>query len=113
MDSRERKVHRVNSRELLAIVRPLRDDGEPGQRRSVFKVVVHLGEHATREDALAAWPGEMNRLRQTGRESKADKLQASSTGYGRCVTVYLTVYVSLSALTAREECVYYSGLRSH
>jgi len=49
--------------------------GEPGQRRSVFKVVVHLGEHATREDALAAWPGEMNRLRQTGRESKADKLQ--------------------------------------
>ncbi len=28
--------------------------GEPGARRSVFKVLVHLGEHATPEAALKA-----------------------------------------------------------
>jgi hypothetical protein len=29
--------------------------GKPGSRRSRFKVLVHLGEHATPEAALAAW----------------------------------------------------------
>ena len=48
--------------------------GDKGKRRSVFKVDVHLGEHPTAEDALSAWPQEITRLRQIGRESKADKL---------------------------------------
>lgn len=50
--------------------------GEKGNRRSVFKVDAHLGEHPTAEDALAVWPQEIDQLRQIGRESKAEKLQA-------------------------------------
>ena len=49
--------------------------GPAGQRRSAFKVDVHLGEHATPEEALATWPQEVDHLRQMGRESKAEKLQ--------------------------------------
>lgn len=50
--------------------------GKPGERRSAFKVDVHLGEHASAEEALSAWPEEIRRLRKIGRENKADKLQA-------------------------------------
>ncbi len=50
--------------------------GEKGKRRSVFKVDVHLGEHATAEDALSVWPLEIEHLRQIGRDSKADKVEA-------------------------------------
>jgi hypothetical protein len=49
--------------------------GQPGNRRSVFKVDVHLGEHATADDALAAWPVEIARLESIGRVNKADKLR--------------------------------------
>ena len=48
--------------------------GEKGKRRSVFKVDVHLGEHASIEEALVAWPEDIHRLRAIGRESKAEKL---------------------------------------
>ncbi len=50
--------------------------GEQGKRRSVFKVDVHLGEHAAADEALAVWPQEVDQLRQIGRESKADKVEA-------------------------------------
>jgi hypothetical protein len=50
--------------------------GEKGKRRSVFKVDVHLGEHASVEEARAAWPKDIRRLRDVGRESKAEKLQS-------------------------------------
>lgn len=50
--------------------------GEKGKRRSVFKVDVHLVDHATADEALAAWPREVDRLQQIGRDSKADKLRA-------------------------------------
>jgi hypothetical protein len=49
--------------------------GPSGKRRSVFKVDVHLGEHATPNNALAAWPQEVDQLRQIGRENKAEKLE--------------------------------------
>ena len=49
--------------------------GQPGKRRSVFKVDVHLGEHATADEALTAWADDIRRLRAIGRESKANKLQ--------------------------------------
>ncbi len=49
--------------------------GPSGKRRSVFKVDVHLGEHATPEGALATWPQEVDHLLRIGRESKAEKLQ--------------------------------------
>ena len=49
--------------------------GDTGKRRSIFKVDVHLGEYPTVEDALTAWPGEIDHLRKIGRDSKANKLQ--------------------------------------
>jgi hypothetical protein len=45
--------------------------GKPGSRRSVFKVLVHLGEHATPETALQAWREDVERARYVGREKKA------------------------------------------
>jgi hypothetical protein len=50
--------------------------GDPGRRRSTFKVDMHLGEHASADEALSAWPGEIRRLREIGRENAADKLEA-------------------------------------
>ena len=41
----------------------------------MFKVDVHLGEHATPEEASATWPQEIAHLGQMGRESKAKMLQ--------------------------------------
>ena len=49
--------------------------GEPGKRRSVFKVDVHLGEHSTAGEALKAWADDVRQL-QTTRPRKADKLRA-------------------------------------
>jgi len=49
--------------------------GEPGKRRSVFKVDVHLGEHTTADEALEAWTEDVRQL-QTTRPRKADKLRA-------------------------------------
>lgn len=53
--------------------------GDPGSRRSVFKVDVHLGEYATADEALAEWPRQITRLREIGRESAADRLEAKLT----------------------------------
>ena len=53
--------------------------GEPGARRSAFKVDVHLGEYASAEEALSAWPEEVRRLREVGRETGADRLEAKLT----------------------------------
>jgi hypothetical protein len=49
--------------------------GQPGKRRSVFKVDVHLGEHPTADEALSAWTEDVRQL-ETTRPRKADKLQA-------------------------------------
>jgi hypothetical protein len=49
--------------------------GDPGKRRSVFKVDVHLGEHSTSEDALSAWSKEVGVL-ENGRPRQAEKLRA-------------------------------------
>ena len=46
------------------------EEGNPTQ-----EVLVHLGEHRTPEAALAAWPGEIEEHRRTGREEQAEKLQ--------------------------------------
>ncbi len=49
--------------------------GPPGVRRSVFKVLVHLGEHATPEAALAAWREDVERSRSVGREKTAARIE--------------------------------------
>jgi len=50
--------------------------GEPGSRRSVFKVLVHLGEHHTPEAALEAWREDVERARRVGREKTAARIEA-------------------------------------
>ncbi len=49
--------------------------GKPGKRRSAFRVEVHLGEYASADEALSEWPREIARLREIGRENKAETLQ--------------------------------------
>jgi hypothetical protein len=50
--------------------------GEPGARRSVFKVLVHLGDHQTPEAALEAWREDAVRARSVGREKTAARIEA-------------------------------------
>ena len=77
MKERQHKVRKVTSRGTPSYQLGHYDmRGEKGKRRSVFKVDVHLGEHATPEEALATWPREVDHLRRMGRESKAEKLEA-------------------------------------
>jgi hypothetical protein len=49
--------------------------GKPGARRSVFKVLVHLGDHQTPEAALSAWREDVERARRVGREKKAARIE--------------------------------------
>ena len=50
--------------------------GKPGARRSVFKVLVHLGDHATPEAAIAAWREDVERSRSVGRDKTAARIEA-------------------------------------
>jgi hypothetical protein len=50
--------------------------GKPGARRSVFKVLVHLGEHASPEAALEAWREDVERARSVGRDKTAARIEA-------------------------------------
>jgi hypothetical protein len=50
--------------------------GKPGARWSVFKVLVHLGEHATPEAALKAWREDAERARRVGRDKTAARIEA-------------------------------------
>jgi hypothetical protein len=50
--------------------------GKPGARRSVFKVLVHLGEHQTPEAALEAWREDVERARSVGRDKTAARIEA-------------------------------------
>ena len=54
------------------LVRSYRQEGKVRQ-----EVLVHLGRHEKPEDALAAWPAEVEHLRRIGREEQADKLEAN------------------------------------
>jgi hypothetical protein len=49
--------------------------GKPGARRSVFKVLVHLGEHETPEAALEAWREDVERARSIGRDKTAARFE--------------------------------------
>jgi len=50
--------------------------GEPGARRSRFKVLVHLGEHHTPEAALEAWREDVERARQDGGADRGEDTEA-------------------------------------
>jgi hypothetical protein len=49
--------------------------GKPGARRSVFRVLVHLGEHGTPEAALDAWREDVERARSVGRDKMAARIE--------------------------------------
>ncbi len=54
------------------LVRSYREEGKVKQQ-----VLVHLGTHERPEDALSAWPSEVEHLRKIGRDDQADKLEAN------------------------------------
>jgi hypothetical protein len=78
MDAKSRyKVRRVVSRGSPSYqLGHYEMTGKPGSRRSVFKVLVHLGEHAKPEAALEAWREDVERARRVGREKKAARIEA-------------------------------------
>jgi hypothetical protein len=76
MKERQHKVRKVTSRGTPSYqLGHYEMKGPAGKRRSVFKVDVHLGEHPTLEEALSTWSGEIDKLREVGRENKASKLE--------------------------------------
>jgi hypothetical protein len=77
MERRKYKVRRVVSRGTPSYqLGHYEMTGEPGARRSVFKVLVHLGEHATPEAALEAWREDVERARSVGRDKTAARIEA-------------------------------------
>jgi hypothetical protein len=77
MDAKSRyKVRRVVSRGTPSYqLGHYEMTGKPGSRRSVFRVLVHLGEHATPEAALEAWREDVERARSVGRDKTAARLE--------------------------------------
>jgi hypothetical protein len=77
MERRKYKVRRVVSRGSPSYqLGHYEMTGKPGARRSRFKVLVHLGEHATPEAALEAWREDVERARRVGREKTAARIEA-------------------------------------
>jgi hypothetical protein len=78
MDAQSRyKVRRVVSRGTPSYqLGHYEMTGEPGARRSRFKVLVHLGEHATPEAAFEAWREDVERARSVGRDKTAARIEA-------------------------------------
>ena len=78
MDSKTQyKVRRVVSRGTPAYqLGHYEMTGKPGARRSVFRVLVHLGEYETPEAALEAWREDVERARRVGRDKTAARSEA-------------------------------------
>jgi hypothetical protein len=77
MDAKSRyKVRRVVSRGTPSYqLGHYQMTGKPGARRSVFRVLVHLGEHGTPEAALDAWREDVERARSVGRDKTAARIE--------------------------------------
>jgi hypothetical protein len=76
MERRKYKIRRVVSRGSPSYqLGHYEMTGKPGARRSVFKVLVHLGEHQAPEAAIAAWREDVERARRVGREKTAARIE--------------------------------------
>ena len=64
------RIKRIDGREYYQLVESRRVDGKPRQ-----KVLMHLGDHATVDDALKRWPREVGGLRRRGNDDAADRLK--------------------------------------
>jgi hypothetical protein len=67
-----RKVMSRGRGPYVQLVRSYRHEGKVKQ-----EVLVHLGTHQRPQDALEAWPSEVEHLRAIGRDDQADKLEAN------------------------------------
>ena len=77
MERRKYKVRRVVSRGSPSYqLGHYEMTGKPGARRSVFKVLVHLGEHETPKAALQAWREDAERAWRVGRDKTAARIEA-------------------------------------
>jgi hypothetical protein len=86
MERREYKVRRVVSRGTPSYqLGRYEMTGEPGARRSRFKVLVHLGEHETPEAALEAWREDAERARRVGRAKTASRIEAKMRKLGGAI----------------------------
>jgi len=76
MERRKYKVRRVVSRGSPSYqLGHYEMTGKPGARRSVFRVLVHLGEYETPEAAATAWREDVERARRVGREKTAARIE--------------------------------------
>jgi hypothetical protein len=77
MDAKTRyKVRRVVSRGTPSYqLGHYEMTGKPGARRSIFKVLVHLGEYESPTAALNAWREDIERARSVGRDKTAARLE--------------------------------------
>ncbi len=66
-----KKDHHGGGNAFYQLVESRRVDGLPRQR-----VVMHLGSHATVDEAIKGWPREITRLRRGGYPEAADGLRA-------------------------------------
>jgi hypothetical protein len=64
------RIKRVDRKEYYQLVESRRVDGKPRQ-----KVLMHLGNHATVDEALRRWPREVGGLRRSGKDDAADALK--------------------------------------
>ena len=77
MERRKYKVRRVVSRGTPSYqLGHYEMTGKPGSRRSVFRVLVHLGDYETPEAALEAWREDVERAQRVGREKTAARIEA-------------------------------------
>ncbi len=66
-----RKKTKARGSDFYQLVQSGRVDGVPRQ-----KVILHLGSHATVDDALKEWPRTIARLRRGAYEAEAETLKA-------------------------------------
>ena len=64
------RTKQVGGKEYYQLVESRRVDGKPRQ-----KVLMHLGTHATVDEALKRWPREVGGLRRRGNDDSADALK--------------------------------------
>jgi hypothetical protein len=64
------RIKRIDGKEYYQLVESRRVEGKPRQ-----KVLMHLGQHATVDEALKRWPREVGSLRRAGNDDGADALK--------------------------------------
>lgn len=76
------RTKKVRGREYHQLVESRRVDGEPRQT-----VLVHLGQHATADAALEAWPKEIRRLRRLATRQRKAAAELPEDGRSRLAAV--------------------------